>query len=151
MPETECRLHELTAMLRREGRRLTPQRVVSLRILAANREHPCVDDIYEQVKTRFPTTSLANIYKTLNRLKDMGELPVLGFSNSGDRYGGNRPYPHPHCATVEDLDIPELSELPERVAVVTGYQIYDHRTVFFGTCPRCREADGRGDDQSHSQ
>ena len=115
-----------------------------LKILARSEDHPSVERIYEQVRAHFPTTSLATIYKTVNVLREMGEVLVLGFSSWGSRYDGNRPYPHPHlicarCGQIEDLDITQLSELPETVAGRTGYRIENHRLDFFGVCPRCQE------------
>ena len=122
-------------------------------ILACSVEHPSVERIYQQVRAHFPTTSLATIYKTVNLLREMDEVLELGFSNLGTGYDGNRPYPHPHlicarCGVIEDLGIPQLSELPESVAGRTGYRIENHRLDFYGVCPRCQE---RGDMTNQQQ
>ena len=140
----QARLEHLTTRLREKGFRLTPQRMAVLKILARSERHPSVESIYEQVTDQFPTTSLATIYKTINVLKDMTEVLELGFGGAASRYDGTRPYPHPHlvcdrCGSIEDLDIPQLSELPQTVAARTGYLIENHRLDFFGVCPRCQE------------
>jgi Fur family peroxide stress response transcriptional regulator len=143
MADPQARLDELTTRLRERGSRLTPQRMAVLKILAASEGHPSVEQIYERVKVDFPMTSLATIYKTVTLLKEMGEVLELGFSDDGNRYDGNKPYPHPHlictkCKNIVDPEVATLSELRQEVAQSTGYQIMSHRLDFFGICPQCQ-------------
>jgi Fur family peroxide stress response transcriptional regulator len=144
MTDPDARLEELTRRLRERGFRLTPQRMAVLKILAASQGHPSVEQIYNQVKPDFPMTSLGTIYKTVALLKEMGEVLELGFSDDGNRYDGNKPYPHPHlvcikCKTILDPEIPTLAILPQEIGEKTGYQIVSHRLDFYGICPRCQE------------
>jgi Fur family peroxide stress response transcriptional regulator len=143
MADPQARLDELTTRLRERGSRLTPQRMAVLKILSASEGHPSVEQIYERVKVDFPMTSLATIYKTVTLLKEMGEVLELGFSDDGNRYDGNKPYPHPHlictkCKNIVDPEVATLSELRQEVAQSTGYQIMSHRLDFFGICPQCQ-------------
>jgi Fur family peroxide stress response transcriptional regulator len=131
--------------LRERRCRITPQRLAVLKILTSSEGHPSVERIYEQIKVDFPTTSLATVYKTVTLLKEMGEVLELGFSDGGNRYDGNKPYPHPHllcthCDAIEDLEVDALGEIPRQVAQDTGYRIVSHRLDFFGICPRCQAA-----------
>ena len=61
-------------VVREKGGRLTPQRLAMLKILAKSKGHPSAEQIYDQIRADFPTTSLATIYKTLSLLKDRGEV-----------------------------------------------------------------------------
>ena len=142
VPSATSRLEELITKLRERERRITPQRIAILRVLTSSQGHPSVEQIHEQVKEDFPTTSLATIYKTVALLKDMGEVLELSFRNEGSRYDANRPRPHPHlvcanCGTVSDLEVDGGSDLPQRVAQRTGYTVLSHRLDFFGICPQC--------------
>jgi len=144
MADSDVRLQELTRKLKERGYRLTPQRMAVLRILAVSKGHPSVEQIYDQVKADFPMTSLGTIYKTVNLLKEMGEVLELGFSDDGNRYDGNKPVPHPHlvcikCKSIIDPEIPTLGILPQEVGDRTGYRIVSHRLDFYGICPRCQE------------
>jgi Fur family peroxide stress response transcriptional regulator len=141
--DPDVRLQELTRKLREHGHRVTPQRMAVLRILAVSDGHPSAQQIYDRVRTDFPMTSLATIYKTLNLLKSMGEVLELGFSDDGNRFDGNKPYPHPHlvcikCKNIIDPDMPILEMLPQELAESTGFQIVSHRLDFYGICPRCQ-------------
>ncbi len=143
MPDPAVRLNEMITKLKKEGFRLTPQRLAVVKILAGNEEHLSVEKIYERVRADFPSTSLATIYKTVTLLKKVGEVMELGFVDDSNRYDGIRPYPHPHlictkCKKILDPDIPTLSELPQEIAQKTGYSIVNHRLDFFGVCPQCQ-------------
>jgi Fur family peroxide stress response transcriptional regulator len=138
------RAQDMIDALQQSGHRLTPQRLAVIDILAASDGHPGVDRIYEQVLRKFPTTSLATIYKTVNLLKELGQVLELGFADWGSRYDGHKPYPHPHvictrCGRVVDPEFAPMADLARTMARKSGFEITHHRLDFFGLCPVCRE------------
>jgi Fur family peroxide stress response transcriptional regulator len=142
--DPQVRLETMVEKLKEHEFRITPQRLAVLKILAKSVGHPSVEDIFKQVRPVFPTTSLATIYKTVNLLKEIGEVVELDFSEESNRYDGNRPYPHPHlictkCKTIMDPDMATVEDLSKEIARKTGYEILNHRLDFFGICPRCQE------------
>lgn len=150
--DPEARFQHLVEKVRQRGGRLTPQRVAILRILAASKGHPSVEQIYEQIQDDFPTTGIATIYKTVALLKEMGEVLELGFADGSNRYDGNRPTPHPHlictrCGEIQDLDVPGLDEFLAQALVQispeTDYAIHSHRLDLYGVCQKCRAAGSR--------
>jgi Fur family peroxide stress response transcriptional regulator len=135
------RLRDVVAKMRSGGHRITPQRLAIARIVLESGDHPSVEEIYRRVRKDFPTTSLATVYNTLDRLKEMGEVLELPFSG-GSRYDGLNPHPHPHlrctvCGAIEDLDI-DLGSAAAEVAAKKGYADVHHRLEFYGVCPRCQ-------------
>ncbi len=144
MADPQQRLDQMVKKLREHRYRITPQRLAILRILAASAGHPSVEKIYQKVKQDFPTTSLATVYKTLIVMKEVGEVLELGFGEGGNRYDGNRPYPHPHlicteCGKIMDPDLVSLPEMTEALMSATGFKINTHRLDFFGVCPGCQK------------
>jgi Fur family peroxide stress response transcriptional regulator len=140
---TEERLAQILTKVRGRDFRLTPQRLTIIRILAGSEDHPSVDEVYQEVKAQFPTTSLATVYKTISLLKELNEVLELGFPDGSNRYDGNRPYPHPHaictkCKKIMDPEISSVDELSEEMKSKTGYTISFHRLDFFGLCPECQ-------------
>lgn len=145
MPDHESRFQQLLAKLKGSDYRLTPQRVALLRLIATSEGHPSASHLHEQIKAQFPTTSVATVYKTLNLLKELGEVLELGFSNDDNRYDGGRPYPHPHlicvsCRMIMDPQVSLVDDLAREVAELTGYEILSHRLDFYGLCPGCRQS-----------
>ena len=140
----KTRYVELVAKFQERGFRLTPQRLALLRLLSSSENHPSAAQLYEQLQEQYPTTSLATVYKTLSRLKKMGEVLELGFSDDDNRYDGNEPSPHPHlicvkCRMIIDPEVTLYQDLAEAVAESTGYRIVRHRLDFYGICPDCQE------------
>ncbi len=144
MADPKVRLETMVQKLKEQGYRITPQRWVVLKILAASQGHPSVEKIYQQVKVDFPTTSLATVYKTVSLIKELGEVLELGFSDGSNRYDGNKPYPHPHvicisCKKIIDPDLLGLKDMTRELVRETGFQIIHHRLDFFGVCPDCQD------------
>ena len=142
LSDPQIRLETMIEKLKERNFRLTPQRLAVLRILAQSEGHPSVEKIFDQVKPKFPTTSLATIYKTVNLLKEIGEIIELDFSEQSHRYDGNKPYPHAHlvcthCKKIMDLDVEAVAELSREAARTSGYRIINHRLDFYGICPEC--------------
>jgi len=140
---TEERLSRILAKVKERNFRLTPQRLAIIRILAASEDHPSVDEVHQNVKEQFPTTSLATVYKTIALLKELNEVLELGFPDGSNRYDGSRPYPHPHaictkCRKIMDPEISSVDELSQEMKKKTGYTISFHRLDFFGLCPECQ-------------
>jgi Fur family peroxide stress response transcriptional regulator len=138
----EQRLDSVVGRLKAAGYRLTPQRLAVLKTLVESNEHPSVEEIFRQVQTDFPTTSLATVYNTLECLKDLDEVLVLP-SSGASRYDGRNPEPHPHllctaCGHIEDLEI-DVSATVASVTAETGYTHLRHRLEFHGLCPRCQK------------
>ena len=138
------RVDNMLGKLAKMGFRITPQRLAVLKILAESKGHPGAEEIHALVKTDFPTTTIATVYKTLAVLKSTGEVLELEFSGDYNRYDGKTPDPHPHlicikCKRIVDPDFASLAEMTEKLASQTGYKLISHRLDFYGICPGCQQ------------
>lgn len=84
--DSQKRMEQMTERLKEAGLRLTPQRLAVLRILASSKAHDSIEQIYEQVRSDFPTTSLATIYKTVSLLKSMAVILTRASRNRPSIY-----------------------------------------------------------------
>ena len=144
MAPTDSRVNQLIVKLKARGHRLTPQRVAVIEALCTSDAHPSVDQIFASVRSRFPMTSLATVYKTISMAKEMGEVLELEFSQGGNRYDGKTPQPHPHvicnrCGKIQDPSGIEIEALTAKIIAETGFRIETHRLDFYGLCPQCQE------------
>lgn len=135
--------------LREQGHRFTPQRMAIVQAVLGSTGHPSAEEIYQQASAALPMISLATVYKTLEVLRDLGEvveIPVEGRS----RYDGN-PRPHVHlicekCHTVLDWSEEITFPVPEEAIVASGFRPRYYHMEVHGLCPRCQaEGENRAD------
>jgi Fur family peroxide stress response transcriptional regulator len=137
------RVDEMRRKLAESGHRITPQRLCILQALTESKTHPSAEEIFGQVHRVCPTTSLATIYKTLQTLKDMGEVIELEFSDGSNRYDGLNPLSHPHavctkCGKIDDVEVEGLENLDKRASSKSGFKIENYRIDFYGLCGDCQ-------------
>ena len=147
MTDADVRFEELLSRLRERECRITPQRMALLRLLTQSAEHPSAAQLYEQLRVQYPTMSLATVYKTLNLLKEMGEVLELRFGAEDNRYDPHVGTPHLHvicvrCHKVVDSEGMAFTDLAAEVADSTGYHIISQRLDFYGVCPACQAQGG---------
>ncbi len=136
------RIEHLVARLRESGCRITPQRLAILHLLVESTAHPSAQDIYEALHLTYPTMSLATVYKTLNTLKEMGEVAELEVGMGEARYDANIADVHAHficirCGSVSDFMAPELIALTQETASRATQRVTGYRVDFFGICAAC--------------
>ena len=137
------RFETIVRKIRESNHKLTPQRLAVAKILARSEGHPSVETIYERLRDDYPTMSLATVYRNVMLIKSLGEVLELGFPEGGNRYDGNKPYPHPHvmcvrCKKIIDPELHSLQDLTREVTAISGFKILTHRMDFFGVCGACQ-------------
>ena len=144
MNDPQVRFEQLIAKLKERQYRITPQRVELIRLIAASVGHPSASQLNNQIKVQFPTMSLATVYKTLDLLKEVGEVLEIGLRDDS-HYDGNKPYPHPHlicmkCQKIMDgeLDV-AVGKIVEEVENNFGFRVVKHQLDFYGLCPDCQK------------
>lgn len=94
-------------ILKANNLKATPQRLGVLKILA-NKEHPTIDEIYQEIKQKNPSISLATIYKNIKSLLDYNIITELNILNQKKRYD-LLDKEHIHlvcnkCGNIQDID-----------------------------------------------
>jgi Fe2+ or Zn2+ uptake regulation protein len=130
-------------MIRERGLKMTPQRQAIVEYLQNAVHHPTAEEIFESVNRRFPMTSRATIYNTLNWLKDAGQIAEV-HEGGVARFDPNLE-PHHHfvcrvCGGVEDLDWEAVGPLPQ--CVLRGKQTVETYDITLrGVCDKCARKD----------
>ncbi len=97
-----------TQRLRRIGYRLTLQRMMIVAAIESSGHHISAEEIYNQIKARYPHLNISTIYRTLDLLKrvalvtetDLGERRVC--YHSAER--GHHHLVCQRCGQITDLD-----------------------------------------------
>ena len=131
-------------LLRSASLKVTPQRTAILHLLRESREHPGVDKVHRMILQKYPSVSLATIYKTLELFKEKGLIQEVAASARQVGYDGNPDF-HPHlvCKSCKEiLDMPE-GEFPQEyvneASEKYGYQVRSQQLFLYGLCPKCQE------------
>ena len=64
----------------------TKQRQLILEAVRATNSHPTADELFQMIRRKLPTISLATVYRNLNFLSDIGEIRKLSMPGMPDRF-----------------------------------------------------------------
>jgi Fur family transcriptional regulator, peroxide stress response regulator len=139
----EERVADMVSALRRGGLRLTPQREAVCWELAGDESHPTAQALYDRLKPRFSSLSLATVYNTLQILVEQGLIHELGSAGDGTVHYDADPFPHVNlvcirCHRIEDLAQPGLQAIAREIDRTSGYRVQGARIVFYGVCQQCQ-------------
>lgn len=137
---------ESMADLKTRGVRLTPQRQMILRYLKETHEHPTAEQIHKHVQQEFDI-SLATVYNTLHRLKELGVIRELSYGDLSSRYDGNDSE-HAHlvcesCGEVVDVPSPPRESTKLQKELAHGFDLTSYRVEYYGVCPACQAETGK--------
>ncbi len=132
-------LRKVEEMASVEGFKMTPQRRVIINFLEKAKSHPTAEDVFCAVNKRFPMTSRATVYNTLNWLKTVGMLRER-FEGEKIRYDPNCERHHHficgNCGKIEDVD----SEMIKDVGAINlpgRHLIESYEITVRGRCGKC--------------
>ena len=125
--------------LKSSGLKVTPQRVAIIEYLSEY-GHLSIAKMYELVKEKFPSISLATIYKNVNAMIDNGFLKEVKIIGQDSRYELNYGE-HSHvvckkCGKVVDIEM-ESSELLKEAGEKSKMSVDSSSMVFYGICEEC--------------
>jgi len=130
---------ETMKFLRAEGKRITPERKLLLRIISEN-AHLDASEIYQLAKREDSKISLSTVYRTVRLL---GELGLVEASELGeDHYHYEvRLEEHYHliclgCGKV--VEIPPV-DVVRKLGAERGFEIVGVKLELLGYCPACRK------------
>src|SRR5215471_10552887 len=131
--------------LRDRGLRLTRPRRIILDVVRATDAHPTAALVYQRVRRRLPRVSLATVHRNLRMLAAEGFLAERA-DEAGMRFDGNTG-PHDHftcltCGCIYDVPPPARRSARRRLPARAGFEVFDHRTEYYGRCGACRRPRG---------
>ena len=131
----------------RYGLAATYQRQVIYETVMSLSGHPSTEAIFEKVKERIPSISLATVYKNVRTFLDSGVFQEVSFHHGSLRVEANRrPHHHlicTHCKSVTDLDADELEPVQLKGQVPRGFQVQRFAVDVLGICESCsKQAQG---------
>jgi Fur family peroxide stress response transcriptional regulator len=135
------RLRAFEEVCRKEGLKITNQRLEIFKELLNSQDHPTVEKLYHRLQPKLPTISLDTVYRTLTTLEKHGLVSRVQTMESQARFEG-RTDEHHHavcrnCGKITDFnwEFSGEAELPEEI--LNWGQIVKKSVTLYGLCKQC--------------
>jgi len=130
-------------ILRAEGKRVTSQRALLLRIIQGSSGHLDADEIYRQAREHDPRISLSTVYRTLKLLKELGLVEEFHFDEEHHHYEMAADTVHYHlvcteCGRIVEFQSPLLDELAAELKREHGFALERLQIDGLGRCQECQ-------------
>jgi Fe2+ or Zn2+ uptake regulation protein len=132
---------EKAALLRRQGVRVTAQRLAVLRAVS-DRPHSTAADIDALVRAEIGAVSLQAVYDALATLAETGIIRRIQPAGSPARYEDRVADNHHHlicrtCGGMVDVDCAVGLAPCLTASEDSGYEIDEAEVIYWGRCPGC--------------
>jgi len=132
------------ALLQENGYRITAPRKVVVQIVAESPYVLSPAEVYQQTRKRYPAIGLVTIYRTLEKLEELGLIQRV------HQPGGCHTFiaaasGHQHllicqsCGLAKYFSGDNLDPLMNSIGKNSGYAIKEHWLQLFGLCADCKE------------
>lgn len=134
---------EFRAICERAGVAVTHQRQVIYQALRAMHGHPSPEEVYERVKTKIPSVSLATVYKNIHLFIESGVFTEVSLHHGSLRVETNA-RPHHHlvctaCKSITDIDAEELNFAIKARKLRGGFLVERFAVDALGLCADCQK------------
>lgn len=132
-------MNNYTTLLKEYDLKVTPQRIAIVEELYKN-GHMNIDDLYKKLLDKFPSISLATIYKNVNSMIEKLFLAEVKIPNAKSVYELTKAE-HAHCVCsqcgmIKDVEINVENALCQLSAIST-FKVDSVDLVFTGVCENC--------------
>jgi Fur family ferric uptake transcriptional regulator len=119
-----------------KGMRMTEQRRVIARVLAASEDHPDVEELYRRCAKVDEHISISTVYRTVRLFEDAGIIERHDFREGRARYETSTEGHHDHLINLRDGEViefksEEIERLQAEIARRLGYKLVDHRLELY--------------------
>lgn len=140
----EKKLLEFEELCKKQGLKMTPQRMAIYQAFISSNDHPSAVQVFERIKDRFPTISLDTVNRTLQTFVEMG----LGISVEGSgeprRFDPNLSKHHHfrclRCRKIIDFYYSPYDELTIPPTLEDQVIVLTKRVVLEGLCEDCKNS-----------
>lgn len=130
--------------LQNDGCRITHSRKVIVNLLIQSDRALGPIEIYDLARKEYPALGLVTVYRTLEKLEELGLIQRVHMPDGCHRYLKSA-QGHEHlllctkCGKTVTFSGDDLNQLNTSVSQKTGFVIQDHWLQLFGLCPKCQE------------
>lgn len=140
---TIAEVKEFRALCERAGVAVTHQRQVIYQTLHSMHGHPSPEEVYERVRMKIPSVSLATVYKNIHLFIENGAFREVSLHHGSLRVETNS-RPHHHlvctaCKSITDIDAEELGFMSKAQKLRGGFLAQRYSVDVLGLCANCQK------------
>ena len=133
---TTTKPRDIEAVCATKGMRMTEQRRVIARVLAAAEDHPDVEELYRRCAELDNRISISTVYRTVKLFEDSGIIERHEFRDGRARYEQIPENHHDHLIDLRTGKVMEfrsekIERLQAEIARRLGYRLVDHRLELY--------------------
>ena len=126
----------IEALCAAKGMRMTEQRRIIARVLAASDDHPDVEELYRRCIKVDDNISISTVYRTVKLFEDAGIIARHDFREGRARYEQSPESHHDHLINLRTGEVIEfrsedIERLQTEMARKLGYRLVDHRLELY--------------------
>jgi Fe2+ or Zn2+ uptake regulation protein len=136
----QLNIYEVEKMAHEKGLKMTPQRRAIIDYLQQAKDHPTTEEVMNAVNEKFPMTSRATVYNTINWLKDAGmlqEIFEVGSIRLDPNFDKHHHFVCRKCGKVEDVKFDLINDV-NVCGLPNGSKIESYEIVLRGLCQNCK-------------
>ena len=144
-PYLQEKLKKFEQICSENGIKLTHQRLEIFREIASSNDHPSVEQIYNNLKSKLPMISLDTVYRTLSTFENIGIISKVSVSDNKGRFDSNL-IPHHHlvctkCKGILDFYWPTFDTIKVPSEAKKWGKIFEKQVEMRGICEDCLKRD----------
>lgn len=109
-----------------------------LNIVNASHEHLTAENIFFEMKKKFPGIVLASVYNNLNMLTSQGQIRKVSLDGQPDRFDKIKKHDHIVCRTCGRIADFQFGDLTESLVGQLHSAIFEYDLKVFYECPECK-------------
>jgi Fur family peroxide stress response transcriptional regulator len=134
---------KLISKLRKNGYKVTPQRLAICEEVLSSDSHPTAEQIFNRVSKEYPAISMTTVYHTLDMLKKLDLVSELRFNNQSSRYDPNTSI-HvnvicQHCGKIWDYKSDFIQSQWARIVREIKVKPIGQRLDIYIICDNCKD------------
>lgn len=128
-------------LLKHHRLKATPQRLAIIQLMH-QAGHITIDELYQMIREKFTSISLATLYKNVNTMLDVTLIREVKIAGQKTKYEIEKES-HAHvvcksCGELKDIAVDPLSLLQKSMAG-NHYKMDEVSIVISGICPECQK------------
>ncbi len=134
---------QLISMLRKNGHKVTPQRLAICEEVLSSQEHPTAEMIFNSVSKEHPGLSMTTVYHTLDMLKKLEFIQEIRFDSRSSRFDPNTSV-HVNiicqkCGKISDYQSDEIQSQWNRIVSEIKVRSVGQRLDAYVICEECEK------------